>query len=213
MAARSHTVKLPAELTEALALARVRLGLTHAPQIAEEALGSVERDLDERLPPELLGVFVALGRDLGKIVKLTDQAQRAGLDERYLAFDSGDDGFWCIRATTSRGAQLVGRWSPGEDQAPLEECSLARYVRRAHGLFAEPTDAERAEVLAEMKSFRVKVIRRPSAVSRRVLHPKFGEGTVLRETRDGHHKLEIQFATGVRTVLAQFVTDAVQRVA
>ncbi|MGE0785730.1 MAG: hypothetical protein AB7S26_08580 [Sandaracinaceae bacterium] len=207
MAARNRTLDIPTELARALVMARRAMSITSPPEIPESAVARAEADLEAKLPDEVVAMFAALGRDLGEIVKLTDTARREGLDQEYAAFARSDEGYWCAHFVASRraaGPTFVGRWSTGDEDPPVDETTVSRFVRRTYGISAEPSDEDKASVDAEAAKLKVVVKKAKPAPARTVVHPKYGEGKVLREIRDTHHKLEIQFESGVKTILAKF---------
>ncbi|MFK7986757.1 MAG: hypothetical protein AB8I08_12090 [Sandaracinaceae bacterium] len=203
---RIQSLKLKPELAEALVLARIRHGFSGAPELEEDRVARAEAALDGRIPDSILAICAATERDVATLTDLTDDAREAGLDPRFIAFAVEGGGYWCVRSGRRTSDVLVGRWSAGEDE-PLLECSVARFVRRRFGLVDGASESELPQLREALPRFRPTLRRRSPAASRLVRHAKFGEGLVLREIRDGNHKLEIQFAVGKKTIFARFVTD------
>lgn len=188
-------------LTDALLLYRVRVRKPPRPTLDAATVDSVEQALDLVLPDELLAYFAAIGQDLAKVVKLTDEAREEGLDPRLVAFARSATGVFVAKKKDA--GVFVGEWD-ASDPDPVFDLALHAFVRRFHDLHPpehdEPQKIEKArQVFAPAVA--QKAPERPSHVS----HPKFGEGRVVSEIFDGNHKLVVDFADGRKTVMARFV--------
>ncbi len=203
---RAHLLTISSDLAEALVLARMKVGVHVEAEVFDDEVAWLESSLGLKVPEPLLAWVAALRRDLADLARLTDEAQDMGMVSGYIAFARTEGAFWCARGGKRRGDLEVGRWGPG-DEEPTEECAMGRFVRRFHGLVGGAlSDAEREELREGLADFRA-VVRKRVQEPRHVVHPKFGRGLVIREIHDGNHKLEIEFDSGRRTILARFVTE------
>lgn len=204
---RTRSLSVSEPLRETLLLYRVRFDVQHPPALEASALSAVESALGGKLPDELVATLLAMGTDPWRVTALTDAARSAGLEEGFVAFASDEVGYWCARLGPRKASEPpnVGQWSPGDDEPPNLDRSLARYLRNEYDL-QEVGRAERARVDDLRDELVFELLPPRKAAPRHVTHPKFGDGVVVQEIRDRNHKLVIDFADGRRTVLARFVT-------
>lgn len=185
---------------------------------AEEALGA--RLCDEALA--LLAAESALLRDrfgveLSRIAEHTAAARAIGAPASLVAFARAGERFYCVAAAPTAGERprvVVAQAGASLRREPLERWILDRCGEAAEDL--ELSDAQQRfldsdEVLGRFMPRLVAAspIAPSIAGPRRAAHPKFGEGTILREVMDGpERKLEIDFDHGGRRLLlARFVKE------
>jgi len=204
---RTRSIRVSEPLRDTLLLYRVRFDVDQPPALEASVLSAVESAIGGRMPDELVATVLAMGTDPWRVVSLTDRARAGGLAEGFVAFASDEAGYWCAPLSPRKPAEppQVGVWSPGDDEEPYLDRSLARYLRNVYDLH-DVGRAERARIDDLRDELVFELLAPQPAASRHVTHPRFGDGVVVQEIRDRNHKLVIDFADGRRTVLARFVT-------
>ena len=207
------------ELRYALILHRVRAGIAaQKPVVSRTSIDEVERALQVTLPPEILAVFAATGRDPFEMVVLSDEARElddlpVGVVAVALARAPSKPSllpvYWCFDASSapSGAACEMIRWTVDPDDRRYR-LSMLDFVRACY-LGGRPTEEERMAVRGLSAKFRPIVVAEPRAPFRRVVHHRFGPGFVLREFYDDNHKVEVEFpSVGKKLLLASYVEDA-----
>lgn len=188
------------------------------------AVAAAEEAIDGRLSDEALAILAAgseflarrYGMRLGLVGAHTEDARLAMVPRSLIALGAEGGRFYCVPAkpalgerprlticandgTTTRREPLE-RWLHERIDEVLEDLELSESQQR---------HLDSDEVLERFvpRLFASGAVAGPGGALRRVAHPKFGEGTVLRELQGGPEtKLEIDFDGGGRRVLlARFV--------
>ncbi|MBW2527039.1 MAG: SMI1/KNR4 family protein [Deltaproteobacteria bacterium] len=197
-------------LREALAKYRVRMAITGRPVLALDAVEDVERKLGATVPDEVLALLAAAGRDPYQVTVLTEDARElCGLPRRLLAFahDSHSGVYWCTQAATSpdRDRSVIA-WSSVELSAAARWPHLAAFMLEHFDLQRRPSSAERVQLGREVSDLSPKLIAVDEEPPRRVHHPIFGVGVVLREIPGPKAKLDVDFGpSGRRLLLESYV--------
>jgi hypothetical protein len=190
------------------------------------AVAAAEEAIDGRLSDEALAIFAAgseflakrYGMRLGMVGAHTEDAHAAGVPRSLLAVGVDRGAFLCLPATPNLGERprLVIATNGGTStrREPLERWLLDRVDEALDDLELSEADQRRLdgdEVLQRFIPELIASAETPAAESlaRRVQHPKFGVGSVVREVLGGPEpKLEIEFDSGEkRVLLARFVAD------
>jgi hypothetical protein len=196
------------------------------PEIALQDLRDAEAALGGTIPDDLLALWIATNRSLGDLVEATrsvalfyeameEKNWRKRFKFAHVAFDDSynrDEGPLCTPLGQQNAASIVFwflRKADGWDPTFLVEgeshfVSYCRWKLSTQATtavdFSVPVDA------AEVAALRPCIVEPTALLDRRVKHPKFGEGVVLRTIEPD--KLEIDFgAHGVRKLIATTVED------
>lgn len=173
---------------------RRELWRTSQPTVLDGANVDSAARLYGPIPDELLAYCAAIGSMtmlLADNAELRDEHPSIG---DAIAFDAWGDSFAMFSPNTQMFGVLDRNTSAIDHCASIADVLLRRLDNDA----TPPTDEELAE-------FRP-VILRKAASTRRVVHAKFGEGTVLRALEG---KLEIDFGEhGVKVLAEKFVKNA-----
>ena len=185
-----------------------------------EAVAAAEQVLGVPLPPAVLllfsepNVFDMYNLELDQLASLREEAEDAGVPKVLLPLGRSGDrsgSHWvCIRKD-SPGNELVIYGDADESRTTLSVAAWLDEVVETHLHGTELSDEEQVAVKAWAKKatleIRLEVGSQAPKATYRVVHPKFGEGTVVREDGTGDdRKLEIDFgAGGVKILVARFV--------
>lgn len=212
---RNRRIHIADSLARALVRARLRAGIDAKPAISERVLEDVEQLLETELPDDIVAVFAATGRDLYQIVRLTDSAREdeSRAPGELVLERSGKPARWwrarlprvegrVCRSGETRVASTSTLVSRLEEPGALERFVLA-------GVHSPETPREAHRIDVELLGFGVSVIA-DTTPKRRVSHPEFGEGLVLREL-DGAKKLEVRFGRVSVRVMASFCRDVFEQ--
>lgn len=188
---------------------------------AEEAVGG-------RLSDEALALLAAGSRFLGERFGIrlglvgahTEDARAAGVPRSFIAIGAEGGRFLCVPARPAIGErprlticaedgatirrEPIDRWLLERQDELLDDLELSESQQRRID-----SDDVLERFSPRLRADAAAVAAGPSAGLRRVTHPKFGAGTVLREVQGGPEpKLEIDFDSGGRRVLlARFVAE------
>lgn len=213
--ATERLLEIPESLARALILFRERHHVGGKPVLACRVLQSVEHFLGVEIPDDLVAVFAATRRGLDEVVELTEEARDSRQlpgDQLVLARGEETRSHWRARISMAAGAVDRGAatevflWSESGDRAD-EVLSVAEFVREHFELQRPETTKERIRVDVAFAVFRpaVALDEKPKP-QRRVRHPHFGDGRVIREL-DGGKKLEIDFDRERIVVMATFCDE------
>jgi hypothetical protein len=215
-------------LRRLLVCIRLQRGITAAPDVRLSELREAERELGGRIPNELLGLWLGLGRSVGELVQLTQTVgtfyERAGkatwrqdFNFDLLAFDLDfDDG-------SGRGVLCSSRDEPARlslwnlekaeatepDFVTDSEPPLITYVRAKFSAEGKtPVNFDKALPAGALTKFHPSIVGAPAPAQRQVRHGSFGIGLVLRNIEPD--KLEVDFGPhGVRKLMARVVQNVV----
>ena len=191
------------------------------PEVALEQVVAVEKHVGGIVPDDLLAFLIATGRSLEALVTMTasvaafyEGMEAKGWRRRFkfahVAFDESynpEEGPLCAALGTTEATIVFWFLRKADPWEPIflvpGEPPMVSYCRWKY-----PTvDFTAAVDPAPLAAFRPCIVAPAALETRRVKHPKFGEGTVVRVIAPD--KLEIDFgAHGVRKLLASTVVDA-----
>jgi hypothetical protein len=208
---------------------RKTLGITAVPTALVSDVVQVESYLGGTIPDDLLAYWLAMGARVGALTELTrsihayydamgEKAWKKKLGFAHVALDDtygAEEGILC--ACLGEGPATIRHWMlrKGEawtptfvPQPPSTEPDLFWFCRWKYGEGAkQPVDFDEKLREGELDAFAPALILEASPEKRRVNHPTFGEGLVLRTIAPD--KLEIDFGSrGVKKLLASSVQDA-----
>ena len=187
------------------------------------ALAAAEAAVGARLGDDALALLAAgswmLDRTyalrLGMIGAHTEEARASGCPRSLVALGSAGKGsFVCVPATPAGDRPKIWLFAQG---AVLSREALDSWLRSVTELLLDDLELSAGQwrrIADDAMSARFvpRLVAAAAATAapaglRRVLHPKFGEGAVLREIQEGpESKLEIDFGEGGRRILlARFV--------
>ena len=213
-------IEISSVLATTLVAIRSHLAISAPPEVVLEDLVAVEKHLGGTIPDDLLALLIATTQSIGSLSTLTQSvaAFYEGMEETgwrkrfefaHVAFDDSynpDEGPLC--AALGHREATIAFWflRKGEAWAPTflvpGEPSVVSYCRWKYPSvdFAAPIDP------ARLAAFQPGIVVPTEPQPRRVRHPKFGEGIVLRAIAPD--KLEVDFgAHGVRKLLASAVEE------
>lgn len=186
---------------------------------------AVEEALGARLGDEALALLAAesaflrdrFGIDLAQIPEHTAAARASGVPSSLVAIGRAGDRFLCVAVQPTAGERP--RIVVAQAGSAMRRESLERWLLELSGELQgdlELSEGQQRRLGGDevLERFIPRLIAAsPIAASvagpRRAAHPKFGEGTILREVMDGpERKLEIDFDHGGRRLLlARFVKE------
>ena len=213
-------IELSLELKRALVAIRAQLAISTSSEIALEGVVAVEKHVGGTIPDDLLALFAATGQSIGALVTMTDtigdydEVEGEKLWRRrfgfcHVVFDdsySPEEGLLCAELGSNPASISFWFLRKGMAWAPifLEEGvpPLVSYCRWKYPTVDFSVAVDPTALAALEPSIVVPAL--PEV--RRVKHPKFGDGVVVRAIAPD--KLEIDFGThGVRKLLASTVED------
>ncbi len=194
-----------------------------APILSLEAVDALEDHLRARMPDDALAVFAAHPAalqlfTLGRVGALTELAWDRGLSKARVVLGELGQRLACIPRRPDRGFPLRVTFFDLEEHTEGDSTTLAAWLERTleeSGEEEPPEDDGWEDVEREVASLRweprlERTLVRPSAndgKKRRVRHPRFGDGIVLRQLPESE-KLEIDFgAAGVKVLVAKYVEE------
>ncbi len=190
------------------------------------ALAAAEAALGARLGDDALALLAAGSRVLARRFGITveelgahtERAREAGCPRSLVAIGSaGRDSFVCVSTAAGAGERpRIWSYTTGSmaNREPLDTWLRAVIEHALDDLELSEGQWRRIESDEAGARFVPRLIAgdpmaAPDAAIRRVSHPKFGEGAVVREIHEGAEpKLEIDFGAGGRRILlARFVRE------
>lgn len=218
----------PLEVNDLLHRTLVKLRRLHArclsPELDVRVLDEVEAALGYQFSDDVLALFAAgvdelrvhARMDIGTVLKLNVAARKKGCPEDLVVIGGRPDerAYYAVQRAPDPG-QLEQLIIFDAEEGALTGQPLRAWVQgtleqlRESMRDRDPEERALARVKvgpAEFDRFKpalIAVVAAEPAV-RRVHHPKFGEGEVLRELDSGPgRKLEVRFADGVKVLLAR----------
>lgn len=197
-------------LRETLAKYRVHMAITVRPVLALDAVHEVEEKMATTVPDAVLALLAAAGRDPYQVTVLTEDARElASLPRRLLAFahDNNAGVYWCVDLSDDAGPDpKVIEWSTTSVTRTRQWPSLSAFMLDHFDLERRLTSAERVQLGREVSDLSPKIVAVDEEPPRRVHHPIFGVGVVLREIPGPKIKLDVDFGpSGRRLLLASYV--------
>lgn len=217
-------------ISKAVKAALVELRLVEqtvtAPVLDRGVLDAVERELDFKVPDDLLATFAAhvdtlrdLGVTLEKLVANSAAAQAAGCAPELVAFGRAEGPiFYCV-ARKADGqvhefdveTKATKRRALADWLSDLAEAKKGDQVPSEREEDEAADDADPAEVevgKADLESFKPRLIAPPPSTGKQVRHATFGVGDVLREIGVGaSRKFEVRFPSGTKVLIARVVEE------
>lgn len=222
MTEAARELSLSPALRATLRRLRDALGVTTEPAVDVRDLAEVETFVGSVVPDAVIATLLATGRTIGAVSTETDFHRDLGSTweppipererEQLVCFDHwGERPLLTIGfgRTTDRSEPPLVLWDH-KSWVAVPELGLHDLARYVEGRFAGiHRDDERGPLRLDLRAppgsadaaFVPRLVASAPA-ERRVEHPKFGRGKVLREV-DG--RLEIAFSDATRTLLAKFV--------
>jgi hypothetical protein len=198
--------------------------LPTTPVLSLEAVDALEDHLRARVHDDALAVFAArsdslTGFELRQVGELTETAWERGLSKARVVLGTSGGRLVCIPRRPDRGYALRVSFFDVEDQTEGDGCTLAEWLDRVlegtvDDLEVDPDLMESIEREISLVRFRpglaptlAAAARTEPETPRRVRHPKFGEGRVVRRFPESD-KLEIDFGPhGTRVLVAKYVEE------
>lgn len=206
-------LKIDERLRESLARYRVQMAVTTSAQLPLEAVREVESKLGTRLNDGVLALLAATGRDPYQVLVLTEDAREEhSLPLTYVAFaqEAASGNYWCVdgQAPTTEPSTVM-QWSIGAGEVDMRWRDLAAFLTARFDLERRLSSAERVQFSRERESLEPSIVAAGDVPEpRRVYHPNFGVGVVLREVAGKQPKLDVDFGpAGRRLMLASYVRD------
>lgn len=206
----AEVLSIDAELREALARYRTQMAITCRPTLPLDAVREVERRLSVTVPDAVWALLAAAGRDPFQVAVLTEDARELhGLAEDFVAFahESHSGVYWCVENRVPPASPTIHEWSSESRATTQRWPHLAAFVRHRFELDRKLTSAERVQLQREVAGLEPALVAAPDEEPlRRVHHPIFGVGIVLREIAGAAIKLDVDFGpAGRRLLLASYV--------
>lgn len=193
--------------------------------VSLEAVEACEEAVDGQLGDDVIAMLTCespflseqYGMRLGMVGAHTDEAREEGLPKSRVAIGKAGKRWVAVeRKPTPENRQRLFLFDG--DLGEEERVEIARFLMDAIEYLVDDIELEEA-VLGSIEAERnvdrfapcfERTTRSEAGPTRRVRHGKFGEGTVLRELRDGAEpKLMVRFDDGAeKTLLARFLQDA-----
>jgi len=206
-------VKIDDALARRLVLLRRQLGCSHAPVLDGAAVANTTEHIGCAIPDDVLAYVAAVRRDgaLEEIVNGVDSIHmfyeaeersdwRGSCGFDHVAFDQWGDwpAFWALFSRTPSDKPI--------GVINIKQLDITSFKSVADYIDWRWSDVDFNTVDVDISKFAPTVSAAPTKSQRRVVHVKFGTGTVLAEAEG---KLTIDFGdAGVKTIAEKFVKDA-----
>lgn len=211
-ARNAGVVPLSPKLGEALAAVRAHEGITGPATALVADVREVEEALKGELPNDLLGYWLATNRLLGGLIDMTRiipefyeaseiKSWRKEMKFAHVVFDDDylpEEGPLCAPLGNEKPAEVLlcflrrGIFAPPGYDAKKDEPALLSYLKVRY----PEVDFE-----ATYEPVEVRLVDAPAKGTRKVTHPKFGEGTVVQEIPPDKIEVDFGLPTGVKKLL------------